>query len=131
MKATLCFLVVLAMISCTTAPKEPQHIRRFGQVIKVKPEKLEYYKELHAHPWPCVLEKIREANIRNYTIFQQDTLLFAYFEYIGTDFDADMKKIAADTCTQRWWRETDPCQESLSPNGQSWWLNMVEVFHSE
>ncbi len=134
MNRFLCILVCsLSLISCshrTEGPKQ-EHVRRFGQIIKVKPEKLEYYKELHAHPWPCVLEKIREANIRNYSIYIQDTLLFAYFEYVGDNFEADMQRIAADTCTQRWWRETDPCQSTLDPTGKSWWLNMKEVFHTE
>ena len=26
---------------------------------------------------------------------------------------ADMKKMAADAETQRWWKETDPCQSPL------------------
>ena len=29
-------------------------MKRVGQVIKVKPEKLAYYKELHANCWPGV-----------------------------------------------------------------------------
>jgi L-rhamnose mutarotase len=128
LKAIFTIFIALVFLSCNSTPQEQQHIRRFGQVIKVKREKLEYYRELHAHPWPCVLERIKEANIRNYSIFLQDTLLFAYFEYVGSDFEADMKKIAADTCTQRWWKETDPCQESLDTSGKSWWLNMEEVF---
>ncbi len=105
-------------------------MRRFGQVIKVKPEKLQYYRELHANPWPSVIKKIEECNIRNYSIFLfNNSMLFAYFEYIGEDFEADMAKMAADPETQRWWKETDPCQESLEINSGEWWHNMEEVFH--
>ena len=105
-------------------------IKRYGQIIKVKPDKLDYYRELHANPWPCVLDKISECNIRNYSIFLgPNQLLFAYFEYTGNDFEQDMKKMAADECTQRWWKETSPCQESMSDNPLEWWLNMEEVFH--
>ena len=105
-------------------------MRRFGQLIKVKSEKIEYYKQLHANPWPCVLEKIKECNIQNYSIFlTPDNYLFAYFEYVGDDFEADMKKMAEDECTQKWWKETDPCQESVSNNPSEWWLNLEEVFH--
>ena len=103
---------------------------RVGQVIKVKPEKLAYYRELHANPWPAVIDKILECNIRNYSIFLlNDNLLFAYFEYIGDDFENDMKKMAADPMTQRWWCETDPCQESLGLNPGEWWHDMEEIFH--
>ena len=55
-------------------------MQRFGQVIKVKPDQLDYYRELHANPWPSVLQKIEECNIRNYSIFLlNDAMLFAYF----------------------------------------------------
>ena len=110
----------------------PSESRRDGQVIQVKPEKLEYYRALHAKPWPCVLEKIKECNIRNYSIYLQDDQLFAYFEYVGDDFMADMEKMAADSCTQRWWKETDPCQEPIATAKEGdWWTNMEEVFHSD
>jgi len=105
-------------------------MRRFGQVINVKPEKLTYYRELHANPWPGVLEKIHECNIRNYSIFLlNNSMLFAYFEYIGTNYEADMQKMASDAETQRWWRETDPCQESMGMNAGEWWYTMEEIFH--
>jgi len=107
-------------------------VKRFAQLIKVKPEKLDYYKELHANPWPCVLENIHECNIRNYSIFiTPDLYLFAYFEYVGNSFEEDMKKMAEDECTQKWWKETDPCQESLSNESGEWWLNLEEVFHAD
>lgn len=105
---------------------------RYGQVIKVKKDKLDYYIELHKNPWPGVLLKIRECNIRNYSIFLlNDEQLFAYFEYTGEDFEADMRRMAEDAETQRWWRETDPCQESLNLYQGEWWHNMTEVFHCD
>lgn len=110
---------------------EPKVVKRYGQVIKVKPEMIQRYRELHADPWPGVLKMIHECNIQNYSIYLQDTLLFAYFEYTGSDFQADMLKMAQDSTTQAWWRETDPCQESISRDGKSWWLNMEEVFHTD
>jgi len=58
-------------------------------------------------------------------------MLFAYFEYVGDDFELDMKIMAEDECTQKWWRETDPCQESISDNKGEWWMNMEEIFHAD
>ena len=52
-----------------------------------------------------MLEQIRRSNIRNYTIFLRDGVLFSYFEYIGTDYEADMAAMAADDQTQRWWAD--------------------------
>lgn len=107
-------------------------MRRFGQVIRVKPEKLDYYRELHANPWPGVLTKIHECNIRNYSIFlMNNELLFAYFEYVGTNFGADMQNMADDSETQRWWKETNPCQETLGLNPGEWWHTMEELFHTD
>ena len=105
--------------------------QRYAQIIRLKPEKKEYYLQLHAETWPCVLEKIKECNIRNYSIYIYNDLLFAYFEYIGEDFESDMKKMAEDPCTQEWWKETAPCQESLSDDPDQWWLNLTEVFHAD
>jgi L-rhamnose mutarotase len=56
--------------------------------------------------------------------------LFSYFEYMGTDFAADMAKMAADPATKRWWLLTDPCQEPLPDRAPGeWWSPMEEVFH--
>jgi L-rhamnose mutarotase len=105
-------------------------MRRFGQVIGIRSECIEEYERLHAAVWPGVLATIHACNIRNYSIFRHDTTLFAYFEYIGDDFAADMAKMAADPTTQQWWAHTAPLQEPL-PNRLpgDWWLTIPEVFH--
>jgi L-rhamnose mutarotase len=103
---------------------------RYGSVIGVRPEKLDEYKKLHAAVWPEVLKMIKECNIKNYSIFYKDGYLFSYFEYTGTDFDADMAKMAADPATQRWWDVCKPCQIPLETRGEGeWWASMEEVFH--
>jgi L-rhamnose mutarotase len=105
-------------------------MKRYGQIIGVKAEALEEYKKYHVAVWSGVLAKITECNIRNYSIFYKDGLLFAYFEYIGNDFAADMAKMAADPTTQEWWKIMDPMQQPVE-NRQpgEWWANMEEVFH--
>jgi L-rhamnose mutarotase len=107
-------------------------VRRFGQRIHVRPDWIEDYERLHAEPWPGVLEQIRRSNIRNYSIFRHGDELFAYFEYIGEDFAADMVAMAADETTQRWWALTDAMQEPFPDREPgSWWLTMQEVFHTD
>jgi len=107
-------------------------MKRYGSVIKVKPEKLDEYIALHADPWPEVLQMIRACNIQNYSIYYKDGFLFSYFEYVGEDYDADMKKMAADPKTQAWWKLTDPCQEPLGTvKPGEWWASMDEVFHTD
>lgn len=105
-------------------------MKRYGMVIGVRPEKIEEYKRLHAAVWPEVLKKITECNIRNYSIYLKDNQLFSYFEYHGTDFKADMAKMAADPTTQKWWSVCMPCQEPLKTRRDGeWWADMEEVFH--
>ncbi len=105
-------------------------MKRYGMIIKVKPEKIEEYKKLHADVWPEVLNKITECNIRNYSIYLKDNTLFSYFEYIGNDFIADMANMAADPITQKWWEVCKPCQVPLDNREEGeWWSNMEEVFH--
>ncbi len=107
-------------------------MKRFGQVIGIKPEKLEEYKKLHTQVWPDVLEIIKNCNMRNYTIFQKDNFLFAYFEYVGDDFEADMAKMAADPTTQDWWKLCSRCQIPMETKKENeWWANMQEVFHCD
>ena len=107
-------------------------MRRFGQLIRIKPDKLAEYKEYHAKVWPGVLDMIRQCNIRNYSIFHKDDYLFAYFEYYGDDFAADMAKMAADPVTQQWWDITMPMQDPIPTRQEGeWWANMDEVFHTD
>ena len=105
---------------------------RHGQLIGIQPEKLTDYKRYHAKVWPEILEKITECGIRYYSIYHKDGLLFAYFEYVGTDFEADMAKMAADPLTQKWWAVCKPCQEPLPTCKEGeWWADMEEVFHCD
>lgn len=107
-------------------------MQRFGQIIKVRLEKEEYYKKLHSDAWPKVLDMIKQCNIQNYSIFMRDGFLFAFYEYVGTDYEADMKKMADDPITQKWWDECRPCQQPIdSAKEDEWWVNMEEVFRLE
>jgi L-rhamnose mutarotase len=107
-------------------------MKRFGQVIRLRPEKYEEYKTLHAAVWPGVLDMIKQCNISNYSIFHKDGFLFAYFEYSGVDFNTDMKKMAADPLTQEWWSVCKPCQQPVDSRAEGeWWADMEELFHTD
>jgi L-rhamnose mutarotase len=109
-------------------------MRRYGSCIRLRADRIEEYKRLHAETWPSVLRTIAACNIRNYSIFlkQPENFLFAYFEYHGGDFVADMAKMAEDPDTQRWWKLTDPMQEPFETRASGeWWAQMDEVFHTD
>jgi L-rhamnose mutarotase len=103
---------------------------RHGQLIGIRPEHLAAYKRHHAKVWPDILAMITACNIRNYSIYLKDGLLFSYYEYVGTDYDADMAKMAADPRTQEWWAIMKPMQKPLETRAPGeWWAEMEEVFH--
>ena len=132
MKSLILISLVLFFVGCQTEKtlEQPEKVQRFGWVIKIKPEKLDEYKKLHADPWPEVNVMIKECNIQNYSIYYRDGQLFSYLEYTGENFDADMKKMAADSITNEWWKLTDPCQEPVDSAEEGvWWADMEEVYH--
>lgn len=112
----------------------PQKVQRFAWVTGLKPEKAVYYRQLHADPWPAVNRMLKTIHIRNFSIHEREIegkiYLFAYLEYTGDDFAADMARMAADPETQRWWKETDPCQLPLPDAAAAGkiWSDTREVF---
>ncbi|MFD1941381.1 L-rhamnose mutarotase [Paradevosia shaoguanensis] len=107
---------------------------RYASVIGIKPEAIADYKRLHADVWPDVLKQIKASNISNYSIFlkEPENLLFSYFEYHGSDYEADMAAMAADPRTQEWWAVCKPLQSPLSTRKDGeWWADMPEVFHMD
>jgi len=110
-------------------------MKRYGWVIGLRPEKIAEYQRLHANVWPGVLQMIKACNIQNYSIYLRQLddgqfYLFSYLEYVGSDFAADMAKMAADPETQRWWDVCKPCQQPLTSRREGeWWSDMDEVFH--
>ena len=112
-------------------------MKRFGWVTEVRPDKLDEYVKLHADVWPGVAGMIRECHIQNYSIYLKKLpdghhYLFSYLEYTGEDFEADMKRMAADEETQRWWAVCKPCLKPVEelPPGEVW-ATMQEVFYQE
>ena len=83
--------------------------KRFILHSFLKPEKVDEYVRLHANAWPGVLETIRQCNLHNYSISIRGTELYTYYEYTGSDYEADMAKMEADPVTQEWWKHTRPC----------------------
>ncbi len=130
-------LVVAACVAACMAGCAQRGVHRYGMVLGLKEEKIAEYKKLHAAVWPGVLKTIKDCNIENYSIYLHRLddgrhYLFAYFEYTGDDFEADMKKMAADPVTQKWWDLCEPMQVPVKNRepGQ-WWAQMEEVFHTD
>jgi L-rhamnose mutarotase len=107
-------------------------MRRYSSVIELKPEGIAEYEALHANAWPDVLAKITQCNITNYSIYRYGNLLFSYFEYVGSNFDADMKLMSDDETTQRWWAVCKPLQKPVPEATETeWWHDLTEIFHHD
>ena len=62
----------------------------FGQIGRLKPDKIEEYRTLHAAAWPGVLRTIQNCHLHRYSIFLEGDTVFSYFEYDGENYEADM-----------------------------------------
>ena len=134
--ATAAVVAALSLAVLACAPR-PSRVRRVASVIGIEAKNIPEYKRLHAAVWPEVLGKLRAVNIRNYSIYLAELekgkhYLFSYFEYTGSDFEADMKRMADDPNTQRWWKHTDPLQAPVPTRKEGeWWHTIGEVFHMD
>jgi L-rhamnose mutarotase len=109
-------------------------MKRFGQVIRLRPEVEEEYKRIHVKIWDEIADAIRAAGITNYSIYHKDGWLFAYFEYVGPEdeFDARMEALAKAPRMEEWWGITKAMQIPLETRAEGeWWANMEEVFHQD
>ncbi|KAH7890040.1 hypothetical protein F5I97DRAFT_1849786 [Phlebopus sp. FC_14] len=113
--------------------------KRICQIIKLKPDRVEEYKEIHASVWPGVLAALARHHIIDYSInhYPPLQLLIATFKYTGDDYEKDMKALGEDEETQRWWKVTDGMQESFNEDATGsgkdvpWWTDVAEVFRFE
>lgn len=139
LKAVIPVLLTAAIITGCIKQAETKNMneknevisKRVGGLIKVRPDFEERYIILHKHTFPGVLESIKRSNIRNYSIFLLDGMLFSHYEYVGTNFDADMKAIGDET-TKEWWKLTDPMQEPLPTRKEGeWWAGMELLYNTD
>lgn len=113
-----------------SVPPSDVPVRRISSLVGLVAESAQEYARLHSAVWPEVLGTLTGANVTNYSIFRHGDLLFSYMEYRGSDFEADMARIAADPATKNWWAVVMPMQRTMrSSPDQDWWVPMEELFH--
>lgn len=102
---------------------------RVGFLLKVRPEKLDEYKERHKTVWPEMLEALRETGWKNYSLFlRDDGLLFGYVEI--EDFDAARAAMATKEVNARWQADMAPFFEQLEGlRPDEGMMRLEEVFH--
>jgi L-rhamnose mutarotase len=111
---------------------EPSEI--VSMVTTIKPEKEKDYRILHQTVWPGVVDQMIRGHIRNFCIFLVeigDTLYeFFYLEYLGSNAEQDDQMNRADPVNQRWWAQTDACQQPL-PGEKGIWAPMTRISAAE
>lgn len=135
-------LALLLILSCQPKPMDQIHptpdekksVKRVGMVIKIKPDQIEAYKELHADGNAGVRDLLTKYNMRNFSIFlhQLDDgnyYEFGYYEYVGDDFEKDMELLSQEPRNKEWLSICDPMQVPLE--GYDGWAEMEKVYFNK
>jgi L-rhamnose mutarotase len=127
------FLAAAVWAIAMFAAAENAHVQRIGMVIGIKADQISAYEALHAASNPGVRDLLDKYHMHNFSIYMRQLddgkyYLFGYYEYTGTDYKAEMEKLAAESRNQKWLSVTGPMQAPL-PGEQSWAM-MKEVYHN-
>jgi L-rhamnose mutarotase len=74
--------------------------QRSSFVLRVRPDRIDEYLANHRNVWPEMLDALRGAGIRNYTIFRSGNEVFGYFE--ADDLAAAGRYLAQQEVCTRW-----------------------------
>ena len=95
-------------------------------LLRVRPERLDEYKERHRAVWPEMLDALTKTGWRNYSLFlSDDGLLVGYLE--TDDFEAAQQAMAETGVNSRWQAEMAPFFEAGRPDEGL--FTLAEVFH--
>ena len=89
--------------------------QRTGFLLHVRPDRMDDYVEAHRRVWPEMLDALRGAGIRNYTIFRAGNSVFGYFE--ADDLAAADRFLAAQEVSARWQDAMAELLEERVPDG--------------
>ena len=107
-------------------------MQRYASVIKIPRSNWGIFETHHANVWPEVLEILHECNIRNFSMYRYGELIFEYLEYVGTDFENDMKKASQNPKNIEWRQLIAPLLERVEEATPSeHWHIIPEVFHTD
>ncbi|MEA2324013.1 MAG: L-rhamnose mutarotase [Solirubrobacteraceae bacterium] len=98
-------------------------------LLRVRPDRLDEYRERHAAVWPDMLEALSATGWRNYSLFlRDDGLLVGYLE--TEDFTAALQGMEQTDVNSRWQADMAPFFElpgdARPDNGLQ---RLDEVFH--
>ena len=88
---------------------------RSAFVLQVRPERIDEYVRAHREVWPEMLDALRGAGIRNYTIFRHGAQMFGYFE--ADDLETAAEYLAGQEVSARWQDAMAELLEERVPDG--------------
>jgi L-rhamnose mutarotase len=89
--------------------------QRSAFVLRVKPERIDEYVAAHAAVSPEMLDALRGAGIRNYSIFRDGNQVFGYFE--ADDLEAASRYLESQPAVTRWEDAMAELLEERVPDG--------------
>jgi L-rhamnose mutarotase len=97
--------------------------------MKLKPGNVTEYKKRHDQIWPELAKLLRDAGIRDYSIFlDEETLhLFAVFE---SRMPNEVARLPQDPLMRRWWDYMKDLMET-HPDGRPIDWPLIQMFHLE
>lgn len=104
-------------------------MERVGFTMRLLPGHEAEYRRRHAAVWPEMLEALRAAGARNYSIFLRGADLFAYLEV--EDFAAFRATMAAADVNDRWQAVMAALIDPLMDAETGFHQRLEELFHLE
>jgi L-rhamnose mutarotase len=102
-------------------------VERVCFLARVRPDRLEEYRQRHEHVWPEMRKALAEAGWGNYSLFLAgDGLLVGYLE--TDDYQAALDAMAATDVNARWQAEMADFFVADGPPDRSF-LRLAEIFH--
>jgi L-rhamnose mutarotase len=90
-------------------------VGRYAWVAEVRPGYEEEYRRRHDEIWPEMIDVLREAGVRNYSIFRHGLMLFGYFE--TDDLERTQRYLANSEVNRRWGESMVPIMKmEIDPN---------------
>jgi L-rhamnose mutarotase len=104
-------------------------MERVGFTMRLLPGAEAEYRRWHAAVWPAMLDALRAAGARDYTIYLDGDRLFAHL--VVDDFEAFRSALAATEVNDRWQAEMAALIDPLTDPATGFHHRLDEVFHLE
>jgi len=102
-------------------------MERVGFTMRLLPGQEAEYRRRHDAVWPEMLDALRAAGARDYSIFIHGDQLFAYL--VVDDFAAFRASMAAAEVNDRWQAEMASLIDPLTDPATGFHQRLEEIFH--